>query len=490
MNRTTPVPLDAMRTALRGPVIGPQDPEYRPAGTIYNAMIDRRPAAVVRCADTADVMAAVDFLRDEGLVVAVRGGGHSGAGLCLVDDGVTIDLSPMRWAHVDPEARTATVGGGSTLGDLDHAAHAFGLATPSGILSTTGVGGLTLGGGHGHLTRKYGLTIDNLLAAEVVLADGTPVTASDTSHPDLFWALRGGGGNFGIVTSFTFRMHPVDTVGVAVTLWPAARIHDVLRWYRDFLPRATEDLNGFFASLTVPPGPPFPEEIHGRRMCGVVWCWTGDPELLETTLKPVEDPGTPAFHFTAPMPYPALQSLFDALLPPGLQWYWRGNFFDRITDEAVDVHAEYAERLPTDLSTMHLYPVDGAAHRPGPGDTAWAYRDAVWSGVIAGIDPDPDNAGRLRQWCVDYWEALHPHSMGGTYVNFIGAGETPDRVRATYRDHYDRLAAVKRTYDPHNFFHANQNIEPAARPGVRRRAPASSDRLTPASSVGGREGSP
>ncbi|MFF3395607.1 FAD-binding oxidoreductase [Streptomyces sp. NPDC002669] len=488
MNGTAPVPLDAMRTALRGPVIGPQDPEYRPAGTIYNAMIDRRPAAVVRCADTADVMAAVDFVRDEGLVAAVRGGGHSGAGLCLVDDGVTIDLSPMRWAHIDPGARTATVGGGSTLGDLDHAAHAFGLATPSGILSTTGVGGLTLGGGHGHLTRRYGLTIDNLLAAEVVLADGTPVTASATSHPDLFWALRGGGGNFGVVTSFTFRMHPVDTVGVAVTLWPADRIHDVLRWYRDFLPRATEDLNGFFASLTVPPGPPFPEEIHGRRMCAVVWCWTGDPKLLETTLEPVEDPATPAFRFTAPMPYPALQSMFDALLPPGLQWYWRGNFFDRITDEAVDVHAEYAERLPTDLSTMHLYPVDGAAHRVGPDDTAWAYRDAVWSGVIAGIDPDPDNAGRLRQWCVDYWEALHPHSMGGTYVNFIGAGETPDRVRATYRDHYDRLAAVKRTYDPHNFFHANQNIEPAARPAET--VSASSDRPTRASSVGGRDESP
>ncbi|MGW2087021.1 FAD-binding oxidoreductase [Streptomyces sp. NPDC001880] len=462
MNSTTLEDLDAMRTALRGPVIGPRDPEYRRARTVYNAMIDRRPAAVVRCSDTADVMAAVDFVRDEGLALSVRGGGHSGAGLCLVDDGVTIDLSPMRWAHIDPGARTATVGGGTTLGDLDHAAHAFRLATPSGILSSTGVGGLTLGGGHGYLTRRYGLTIDNLLAAEVVLANGTTVTADGTSHPDLFWALRGGGGNFGVVTSFTFRLHPVDTVGVAITLWPVDRIKDVLRWYRDFLPQAPEELNGFFAALTVPPGPPFPEEIHGQKTCGVVWCWTGDPERLETTLKPVEDPGPPAFHFTAPMPYTALQSMFDELLPAGLQWYWRGNFFDRITDDAIDIHAKYAENLPTALSTAHLYPVDGAAHRPGPDDTAWAYRDAVWSGIIAGIDPDPDNAERLRQWCVDYWEELHPHSMGGTYVNFIGAGETPDRVRATYRDHYDRLATVKRTYDPHNFFHANQNIEPAA----------------------------
>ncbi|MEV6165498.1 FAD-binding oxidoreductase [Streptomyces sp. NPDC052052] len=462
MNGTTRTTLDTMRDALRGPVIGPRDPEYRSARTIYNAMIDKYPAAVVRCRDAADVMAAVVLLRDEGLECAVRGGGHSGAGLCLVDDGVTIDLSPMRWVHVDPAERTATVGGGATLHDLDHASHAFQLATPAGIQSTTGVGGLTLGGGHGHLTRRYGLTADNLLSADVVLADGTCVTASNTTHPDLFWALRGGGGNFGIVTSFTFRMHPVDTVVLALTLWPVDRTPDLLRWYREFLPIAPQDLNGFFAALTVPPAPPFPEEIHGQKTCGVVWCWTGDPELLGTALGPVDDLGPPAFRFATPLPYPALQAMFDELLPAGLQWYWRGNLFDRITDDAVAVHAKYAENLPTALSTTHLYPVDGAAHRLGPDDTAWAYRDAVWSGVIAGIDPDPDNAERLRQWCVDYWEELHPHSMGGTYVNFMGTGEAPDRVRATYRDHYGRLAAIKSTYDPQNFFHANQNIEPAA----------------------------
>ncbi|MEN8655855.1 FAD-binding oxidoreductase [Streptomyces sp. 21So2-11] len=453
--------LEAMRTALRGPVIGPQDPEYTEARKIYNAMIDRRPAAIVRCADAADVMAAVDFIRDHGLELAVRGGGHSGAGQCLVDGGVTIDLSPMRWVRVDPAAKTAWVGGGSTLGDLDHAAHAFGLATPAGIMSTTGVGGLTLGGGHGHLTRKYGLTVDNLLAADVVLADGSFVTASETEHPDLFWALRGGGGNFGIATSFSFRLHPVHTVGLAVTLWPVDHIREVLRWYRDFLPQASEDLNGFFAVLAVPPGPPFPEEIHGHKMCGVVWCWTGDPGRTEEALTPVNEAGPPAFHFTAPMPYPMLQSMFDELIPAGLQWYWRGDFFDRITDEAIEVHAKYAENLPTDLSTMHLYPVDGAAHRVGQGDTAWSYRDAVWSGIIGGVDPDPANAETVKQWCVDYWAELHPHSMGGGYVNFLGAGESQDRVKATYRGHYDRLAAVKRTYDPNNLFHANQNIAPA-----------------------------
>ncbi|MFF7247562.1 FAD-binding oxidoreductase [Embleya sp. NPDC008237] len=452
--------LEDMRGALRGPVIAPQDSDYDPARRIYNAMIDRHPAALVRCADAGDVMAAVDFVREHGLELAVRGGGHSGAGLCVIDDAVTLDLAPMRWVRVDPVARTARVGGGSLLADLDHATHAFGLGVPAGIMSTTGVGGLTLGGGHGHLTRKYGLTVDSLVAADVVLADGSFVTASESEHPDLFWALRGGGGNFGVVTSFRFRLHPVDTVAAGVTLWPVERTREVLRWYREFLPQAPEDLNGFFAALTVPPGPPFPEEIHGHKMCGVVWCWTGDPEAAEDNLAAVREPAPPAFHFTAPMPYPILQTMFDELIPAGLQWYWRGDFFDAIPDDAVDVHAKYAESLPTALSTMHLYPVDGAAHRVDAADTAWGYRDAMWSGVIGGIDPDPANAEAIRQWCVDYWQDLHPHSMGGAYVNFIGADESHDRVEATYREHYERLGGVKYRYDPHNLFHANQNIKP------------------------------
>lgn len=453
--------LEAMRTALRGPVIGPDDLDYGQACKIYNGMIDRRPAAIARCTDVADVMAAVDFVRDHGLELAVRGGGHSGPGLCLVDEGVTIDLAPIRWTHIDPGTRTALVGGGSQLGDLDHAGHAFGLATPSGINSTTGVGGLTLGGGHGHLTRKYGLTIDNLVSADVVLADGSLVTASESEHSDLFWALRGGGGNFGIVTSFRYRLHPVSTVGVAFTLWPVERTREVLRWYREFLPQSADDLNGFFALLSVPPGPPFPEEIHGRKMCGVVWCWTGDPDRLDEVLRPVNDAGTPAFHFTTPMPYPALQSMFDDLLPSGLQWYWRGAFFDRITDESLDVHLHYGENLPTPLSTMHLYPVDGAAGRVPRDATAWSHRDAIWSGVVVGIDPDPANAPALKEWCTAYEEALRPYSMGGSYVNFLGEDEGQDRVRATYGDHFDRLAEIKRTYDPHNLFHATQNVRPA-----------------------------
>lgn len=444
--------LEAMRAELRGPVTGPEDRDYARDRTVYNAMIDRRPAAILHCCDAGDVMDAVAFVREHGLRPAVRGGGHSGAGLSVADDAVTIDLSAMRWAHVDPGAGTAMVGGGSLLGDLDHAAHAFGLATPAGIQSTTGVGGLTLGGGHGHLTRRYGLTSDNLLEADVVLADGRFVTASERDNADLFWALRGGGGDFGVVTSFTFRLHPVDTVGVVMTLWPVEATPDVLRWYRAFLPRATEDLSGFFATLRVPPGPPFPEEIHGRPMCGVIWCWTGEPGDIDDAVAPVREAGPPAFHFTTPMPYPALQSLFDDLLPPGLQWYWRGDFFDRITDEAIDVHLAYGSNIPTPLSTMHLYPIDGAVHRKGHDETAWAYRDALWSGVVAGIDPDPANAETVKRWCVDYWRDLHPSSMGGGYVNFMGAGEGGDRVRDSYRHHYARLEAVKEAYDPGGLF--------------------------------------
>ncbi|MFG2111200.1 FAD-binding oxidoreductase [Streptomyces sp. NPDC048718] len=455
---------ETLRERMRGEVITPEDRGYDGAREIYNAMIDRRPAAVARCADTTDVRAAIWFARDAGMDLSVRGGGHSGGGLCLVDDALMVDLSALRWVRVDPAARTATVGGGSLLGDLDHEAHGFGLATPAGIMSTTGVGGLTLGGGHGYLTRAYGLTVDNLLAADVVLADGTAVTASADEHPDLYWALRGGGGNYGVVTSFTYALHPVDDVGFAVTLWEPDHLDAVMRWYREYLPSAPEELYGFFALLVVPPGPPFPEEIHGRKMCGVVWCHTGatDEESLTKAFTDVTEPAPPAFHFSMPVPYPALQTTFDGLIPKGLQWYWRGDFFDRITDGAIGVHGSFLDSMPTDLSTMHLYPVDGAAHRPAQADTAWAYRDAMWSGVIAGISPEPADAGRIRDWARGYWDALHPHSMGGGYVNFIGAEEGQDRVRATYRGHYDRLAEVKATYDPDNVFHHNQNIAPAA----------------------------
>jgi FAD/FMN-containing dehydrogenase len=450
----------ALRASLRGAVITPDDERYDAVRAIYNGMIDKRPAVVAQCVDAGDVIAALDWGRSHGLDIAVKGGGHSGPGFGLVDDGLVLDLSPIRWVRVDPEARTAHVGGGSQLGDLDHAAHAFGLATPSGILSTTGVGGLTLGGGHGYLSRRYGLTIDNLLTVDIVLADGTFATASETENEDLFWAVRGGGGNFGVVTSFTYRLHPVDTVGVGITLWPIDETPEVLRWYREFLPGAPEQLYGFFAVVEVAPGPPFPEEIHGQRMAAVVWCYTGDLDRLDEALAPARDPARPAFHFSAPMPYPALQAMFDELFPAGLQWYWRGDFFDRVSDDAIGIHLEYGSSIPTMRSTMHLYPIDRAPQRAGNADTAWSYRDAVWSGVIAGVDPDPANRDAIREWSTGYWEALHPHSMGGAYVNFM-MDEGQERVRATYRENYDRLAQVKAKYDPDNVFHLNQNITPA-----------------------------
>ena len=451
---------EALRTSLRGPVITPDDQGYDAVRAVYNGMIDRRPAVVAQCVDAGDVIRALDWGRSSGLDIAVRGGGHSGPGSGVVDEGLVIDLSPIRWVRVDPEARTADVGGGSQLGDLDHAAHAFGLATPSGIASTTGVGGLTLGGGHGYLSRRYGLTIDNLLGVDIVLADGTFVSASETENDDLFWAVRGGGGNFGIVTSFTYRLHPVENVGVGITLWPIDEIPAVLRWYREFLPAAPEQLYGFFAVIEVPAGPPFPEEIHGQKMAAVVWCYTGDLDRLEQAIAPARDPARPAFDFSTPMPYPMLQTMFDGLLPAGLQWYWRGDFFDRISDDAIEIHLKYGSTIPTMRSTMHLYPIDLAPQRVAKGETAWSYRDAVWSGIIAGIDPDPANRDVLREWSTEYWEALHPHSMGGGYVNFM-MDEGQDRIRATYRENYDRLARVKARYDRDNVFHVNQNVVPA-----------------------------
>jgi FAD/FMN-containing dehydrogenase len=449
--------LRGYRGALRGELVWPGERAYEQARSIYNAMIDRHPGAIVRCADVADVMTSVRFAREHGLLVSVRGGGHNGPGLCLSDGGLVIDLSNMRGVRVDPEARTATVQGGCRWGDVDHATHPFGLATVSGIISTTGVGGLTLGGGHGHLTRKYGLTIDNLLEADVVLADGQFVQASPQDHPDLFWALRGGGGNFGIVTSFTFRLHPVDHVYAGPMLWDMEHGREVLTRYRDLLPAAPEDVNGFFAFMTVPPAPPFPESLHGRRVCGIVWCCDAPQSEAEAVVDAFRSARTPVFEHLGEMPYPAVQSMFDDLYPPGLHWYWKGDFFRQIDDDAVEKHVQHASTLPTLHSTMHLYPIDGAVHRTGPHETAFSYRNEKWSQVIVGVDPDPANVESMTRWARAYWDALHPHSSGAGYVNFM-MSEGQTRIEATYGDNYARLVEVKRRYDPENFFRMNQNI--------------------------------
>ena len=447
---------------FQGTVIGPQDADYDRARTIYNAMFDKRPALIARPAGPDDVAKAIAFARSHDLPLAVRGGGHNGAGLGTVDDGVVIDLSLLKAIEVDPQARTVRVGGGSVWGEVDRATGEHGLATPSGIISTTGVGGLTLGGGLGYLTRKYGLAIDNLLEAELVLAGGEQVRASAEEHADLYWAIRGGGGNFGVVTSFLFRLNEVGTVIGGPTFWPVESGADVLSVYREFLPSAPRELYGFFAFATVPPAPPFPEELHLRKVSGIVWCYIGSEQQAAEAMAPLLDAlPEPLLHGVAPMPHAALQGAFDGLYPPGDRWYWRADFVKEIPDEAVEIHARFGAELPTMKSTMHLYPIDGAAHDVGPTDTAWSYRDAQWGSVFAGVDSDPANADAIRRWSVDYFEALHPYSAGGAYVNMM-MDEGQERVRASYRENYDRLAKIKATYDPENVFRINQNIRPAS----------------------------
>lgn len=453
--------IDNLRSAIRGKVILPNDPNYVRECKVYNAMINKHPGVIVKCIDVADVIYAVNFGRENNLLVAVRGGGHNGGGLGLCDDGLVIDMSGIKYVRVNTDEKTVRVGGGNVWGEVDHATHPFGLAVPAGIISTTGVGGLTLGGGVGYLTRKYGLTIDNLVEADLVLADGSFVTASADKNQDLFWAIRGGGGNFGIVTSFKFRAHPVKNVYGGPTLWPIEKTKEIMEWYDGFINNAPDDLNGFFATLTIP-GPPFPEALHHKQFCGIVWCYVGDPEKAEEVFRPIMAMN-PVFQHVGFMPYPAIQTLFDGLLPPGLQWYWRADFFKESSEQLREKHLEFSSNIPTPLSQMHLYPVSGAAGRIGKEETPWAYRDAKYAGVIVGVDPDPANAGKITQWCKAYWEAIHPYSSGGAYLNFI-MNEGQDRIKASYKDNYDRLTQIKRQYDPRNLFKVNQNILPKAEP--------------------------
>src|SRR5207245_238905 len=412
------------------------------------------------CGDGADVLAAVQFGREQKLLVAIRGGGHNGPGLGVCDDGLVIDLSRMNYVRVDPKKKTVVAGGGALWRDVDHATHAFGLAVPSGIISTTGVGGLTLGGGIGYLARRYGLTIDNLLAVEMVLADGRFVTASAKENADLFWAVRGGGGNFGVVTSFLFKGQPVHTNYGGPMLWPMEDAAAILRWYRSLIAKAPDDVYGFFAFLTVPPGPPFPEHLHLKKMCGVVWAYTGPMDKAEAVFKPIRAVSPPALDFVGPLPQPALQGMFDALYPPGMQWYWRADFMKELSDGAIKEHARFGAALPTMHSTMHLYPINGAASRIGKNDTAWSYRDANWAQVMVGVDPDPANNEKTISWTKNYYDALHPYSAGGAYVNFLMGDEEEERVKKTYGGNYERLVAIKSKYDPDNFFRVNQNLKP------------------------------
>jgi len=452
--------IEELRESARGEVITADDAGYDEARKVYNGMIDRRPRVIVCCVDAGDVMETVEFARENGLDLSVRGGSHSVPGFGTNDDGVVIDLSAMKGIRVDPLTETVRAEGGCTWGDFNHATYAFGLATTGGIVSTTGIAGLTLGGGIGYLSRGFGLTLDNLLSADVVTADGQFLVASENANQDLFWGLRGGGGNFGVVTSFEYQLHPVKDIFAGIFFFPLERTRDVLEFYRDYVATAPEEMGLFPAFQIAPPLPFIPEQEVGKTFCAIVSCWAGPLDQGEKALEPIRKAAPTVAELVTPMPYPALNSAFDALLPPGLQHYWKASFASELTDGAIEAHVEHGSKVPVVNSTMHIYPINGACNRVAPDATAFAYRDATFATVIAGMWPDPADNEKNIQWVKDYYAALEPHSAAGGYVNFM-AGDDQGRIHDNYKDNYSRLASIKKQYDPGNLFHENQNIKPA-----------------------------
>jgi FAD/FMN-containing dehydrogenase len=449
-----------LRGAFRGQVIGRDDAEYEQARKVYNGMIDRHPQVIVRAADTADVIAGVNLARDNAVDLSIRGGSHSVPGFGTNDDGVVIDLARMNGVRVDPVTRTVRAEGGCTWGDLFHATYAFGCTTTGGIISTTGVSGLTLGGGIGYLTRRFGLSIDNLVSADVVTADGRFLVASERENEDLFWAVRGGGGNFGVVTSFEYKLHPVKDVKVGLVFFELSAARQVLEFYRQYIATAPEEMGAFFAFQIAPPLPFIPEKRHGETFCLMVACWTGPLEKGEQALQPIRSAGPVAAELVTTMPFPALNSAFDALLPPGLQHYWKAAFATEITDGAIQAHLQHGPKVPVVNSTMHIYPINGACSRVPGKATAFAFRDARFATVIAGMWPQAQDNAKNIKWVKDYYRAIEPHSSRGGYVNFM-ADDDQDRVRENYKENYDQLASIKKKYDPGNLFHINQNIKPS-----------------------------
>lgn len=452
--------IEDLRSSARGDVVTPEDPGYDEARRVHNWMIDRRPAVIVRCADTTDVMATVRCARDNDMLLSVRGGGHSVPGFGTNDGGVVADLSPMRGVRVDPVTRMARAQGGCTWGDMNHATYGFGLAVTGGIISTTGIAGLTLGGGIGYLARGHGLSLDNLISVDVVTAEGDFIVANEAEHADLFWALRGGGGNFGVVTSFEYRLTACKDIFAGAFFYPLERAGDVLDFYRGFIRTAPEDLGLFAGFHLVPPLPFVPEEYHGDPAVVMVACWNGPMEQGERVLAPIRDSAPRLGEMMEPMPYPVLNSAFDELVGPGLQHYWKTAFATELTDGAIEAHLEYAQQVPTVNTAVHLYSINGACHRIAPQATAFANRDATFATVIGGMWPDPADNERNIAWVKDYYAALAPHSSAAAYVNFMSADDGA-RLPESYGDNYGRLQEVKRLYDPDNFFRMNQNIQPA-----------------------------
>lgn len=451
--------IQELRGKVTGEVIAPEDAGYEEARVVYNAMIDKRPAVVVRAANADDVVAAVNFAREGSLDLAVRGGGHSVPGFGTCDGGVVIDLSGMRGVTVDPANNTARAQGGATWGDFNDATHVHGLATTGGIISTTGVSGLTLGGGIGYLSRGFGLSLDSLVSADVVTADGRTLVASPRENEDLFWALRGGGGNFGVATSLEFSLHPVNDIYGGPMFFELSEVETILKFYRDYIADAPRQMGVFPAFQIAPPLPFIPEDRHGDTFIALVGCWAGPVEQGEEMFKPFHDVAPVVAEFVGPAPYPALNSAFDALVPAGLQHYWKASFVKELTDDAIAAHVQHGPKVPVVNSTVHIYPINGACHDVASDATAFAYRDANFATVIAGMWPDASDNEANTKWVRDYYDATAPHSEAGGYINFM-AGDDQGRIKANYKGNYDRLVEVKRTYDPGNLFHLNQNIKP------------------------------
>lgn len=456
MNAKTPSEL---RDHLRGELVAPGDADYEDARLVHNGMIDKRPAVVVRVANAGDVMATVRYARDNSLDLSIRGGGHSGPGFGTNDGGVVIDFSRMRGVRVDPNAKTARAESGTTWGDFNAATHAFGLATTGGIISTTGIAGLTLGGGIGYLTRGNGLSLDNLVSADVVTADGQLLVASENENADLFWAIRGGGGNFGVCTSLEYKLHPVQNVYWGPMFYEIEETENILRFYRDYIKDAPEEMGAFPAFQIAPPLPFIPKDRHGNMFAAIVACWSGDPKEGERQFKAFHDVAEVKAEMVGPVPYPAINAAFDDLFPRGIRQYWKGNFVKELTDEAIAAHVEHGPNAPTVSSTMHLYPINGACHRVDADATAFGHRDADFSMSIIAAWGDPSMDEANTKWVRDYSDAIAPYSEVGGYVNFMD-DDDDERVRANYGSNYDRLVDIKRKYDPDNLFKVNQNIVP------------------------------
>ncbi|MEE8555684.1 MAG: FAD-binding oxidoreductase [bacterium] len=455
--------LAAFQAGLRGELLRSGDDGYEEARKIWNGMIDKKPALIVRCSGVVDVIDAVNFAREQNLPLSVRGGGHNIAGTALCDGGIVIDFSAMKAVHVNPAAQTVRVQPGAALGDVDRETQCFGQAVPGGYISTTGISGLTLGGGFGWLSRKYGYTCDNLLSVDLVAADARFLTASADKHADLFWGLRGGGGNFGVVTSYEFRTHPVGpTVVAGLILYPMEKAREVIRFYREFTAQAPEELTCMLMLRTAPAAPFLPEAVHGAPVVGIIACHSGSVEEGERAVRPLKEFGSPLADLIAPKPFAIHQSTFDATQPPGWQYYWKSEYLAAIPDAVIDTLIASANKFTSPHSIVAMMHVGGAVSRVGEEDTAAGGRNAAYILVVNGGWLDPSEDKQHVRWGRETWQAMRIHASGGVYVNFIPADEGEKRVLEAYGPKkYQRLVALKNKYDPGNMFRSNQNIKPS-----------------------------